>query len=65
MVVSLYFSYCKKIVVVGVVIGVICPVGYVAIWRSTTRGHKTYEEFLSAALKAMQHLQQAVMCCVF
>lgn len=54
MVVSLYFSYCKKIVVVGVVvIGVISPVGYVA-------------EFLSAALKAMQHhMQQAVMCCVF
>lgn len=67
MVVSLYFSYCKKIVVVGVVvIGVISPVGYVAIWRTTIRGHKTYEEFLSAALKAMQHhMQQAVMCCVF
>lgn len=45
MVVSLYFSYCKKIVVVGVVIGVICPVGYVAIWRTTTRGHKTYEGY--------------------
>lgn len=57
----------KKIVVVGVVvIGVISPVGYVAIWRTTTRGHKTYEEFLSAALKAMQHhMQQAVMCCAF
>lgn len=44
----------------------LASVGYVAIRRTTTRGHKTYEEFLSAALKAMQHhMQQAVMCCVF